>query len=422
MVTAAGRRSGKTEVHKRLGVLLACRDLRPDSRTFFCAPTAPQARKIYWEDVKDLVPPQLVRSINETRLEITLIWGGQIIVAGLDAPSRIEGGNLDRIFLDEFADMRPHVWPRHVLPALGTTGRAGRAWIYGVPEGRNHFYGLAKEAQDPRNKDWRYYHWRSEEVLLPEDLQVFKDTLDPLTYEQEFGASFLNFEGRVYNAFDWSVNAIERLSYDPALPLIFCFDFNAAPGSAVVCQEQLYTGNRPEVAPVFTAVIGEVNVPQNSDTRVVCNRLLQDWGHHAGKVTVYGDASGGAEGSAKVEGSDWDLIAGPEGVLSRHFGTRFHMKVPKANPKIRPRVNSVNGRLLTMSGHARMLVDPEAAPKTCECLDGVTFLPGGSAFEIDKKGSEAAGLTHWSDALGYYIHFEFPTPSTGHDAGVMSAR
>jgi hypothetical protein len=32
----------------------------------------------------------------------------------------------------------------------------------------------------------------------------------------------------------------------------------------------------------------------------------------------------------------------------------------------------------------------------------------GGSGEIDKRGSEAKGLTHLTDAIGYYIHEMFP--------------
>ena len=270
-----------------------------------------------------------------------------------------------------------------------------------MPEGRNHFYKKFQHAQGP-DPEWEAFTWKSEEILTPAQIGRYKQALDPLSYQQEFEASFLNFEGRAYYAFDWNYHALERLEYDPRLPLIICFDFNVEPGIAVVCQEQAYKGLRREVAPTITAVIGEVWVERNSNTEIVCRRLIQDWGGHKGPVRVYGDASGGARGTAKVQGSDWDLISGKDGLLRRHFKSRLSEHVPAGNPAVKARVNAVNRRLLTADQKIHMLIDPARAPHVCDDLDGVTLLKGGS-FEIDKKGGEAAGLTHLSDALGYYI-------------------
>jgi hypothetical protein len=97
-----------------------------------------------------------------------------------------------------------------------------------------------------------------------------------------------------------------RALYDPRHPLIICLDFNVAPGVAAIAQEMrlVTTAPRPVVA---TCVIGEVWIENNSNTPAVCRKILTDWKDHQGRVEVYGDATGGARGTAQVSGSDWDL-------------------------------------------------------------------------------------------------------------------
>lgn len=407
-VVVAGRRSGKDEVGtKRGGILQAVTDTRyQDGRTAFCAPTQDQAKDIFWDDLKLMTPDWAVRDVRESYPQtITLKTGYRMEVRGLDKPARIEGKPLDDIRVTEVDDLKGlWVFDAHILPALGTTGRPGTGTFVGVPEGKTILWELRKRAlKDP---EWAYFEWLSEDVLLPEELDFFRRTMDPDTFDREFRASFRNYEGRAYYPFDWAVHAVERLAYDPTLPLVICFDFNVAPGVAVVLQEQAYRGRRPEIWPTITAVIGEVHIPNNSTTEAVCRKLVEDWGQHAGPVYCYGDASGGARGSAKVAGSDWEIIGGSGGVLRRHFGARLSLRVQAQNPPVKARVNAVNRRLQTADGKVRILFDPDLAPHVCECLDGVLLLKGG-AFEIDKRKCEAAGLTHWSDALGYYLHAKF---------------
>jgi hypothetical protein len=105
---------------------------------------------------------------------------------------------------------------------------------------------------------------------------------------------------------------------------VFCFDFNVEPGVAVVCQEMKLPNKR-----IGTAAIGEVYIPRNSNTESVCKKLINDWREHRGYIYVYGDATGGARGSAKTEGSDWDIV---KRTLRSHYGDRVIMKVPKHNP------------------------------------------------------------------------------------------
>jgi hypothetical protein len=180
--------------------------------------------------------------------------------------------------------------------------------------------------------------------------------------------------------------------------LDFSFDFNVAPGVACVSQEMDLPNDE-----WGTGVIGEVWIPNNSNTPAVCRRLIKDWGEHHGPITVYGDATGGARGTAKVAGSDWDLV---KRELRAHFGDRLRFRVPHQNPAERARVNALNSRLQATDGTIRLMVDPKHAPHVVKDLDGVRVLEGGSG-ELEKKpGSE---LTHISDALGYRVVREFPT-------------
>lgn len=117
-------------------------------------------------------------------------------------------------------------------------------------------------------------------------------------------------------------------------------------------------------------------------------------------MICYGDATGGSRGSAKVAGSDWDLIRAE----FRGSGLNVNYDVPSANPPERARVNAVNTRLKSATGEIRLMVDKQAAPNVVRDLEGVVLLKGGSG-EIDKKATPE--LTHISDALGYYIHRRF---------------
>src|SRR5690606_13519334 len=147
---------------------------------------------------------------------------------------------------------------------------------------------------------------------------------------------------------------------------------------------------------------GEVYIPRNSNTPAVCRKLAEDWKDHRGHVFCYGDATGGARGSAKVDGSDWDLV---KRELLPAFTGRLYFRVPESNPAERVRVNAVNTRFKAGDGTVRMMVDPSRCPHLVKDFEGVRTLEGGSG-EIDKKADPA--LTHISDAAGYYVAKDFP--------------
>ena len=403
-IVPAGRRSGKSELGKRRLVWNALNfHEHPDGWFVAAAPTHWQARRIFWSDLKRLVPKSLqMGRPSESELVIKLYNGVRIQVLGMDAPERIEGPALDWYLGDEYGNSKKSLWDEHVRPALSTPGRLGRADLIGVPEGRNHYYDLSDHARRDESGEWGYWHWLSEDILDPGEIAAAKRDLDSLTYDQEYCGNFVSFEGRVYYDFFESTHTDKSIRYRPGLDLIFCFDFNAEPGVAVVCQEQEYEGKRQDVSQFITAVIGEVHIPRNSNTVRVCKKLVEDWKSHEGRVRIFGDATGGAKGSASVQGSDWDLV---RSAFRGQFRGDVIFAVPNSNPRERVRVNAVNTRIKSADGKIHLLVDHKKAPNTVKDLMGVTSIKGG-AFEIDKKTNKQ--LTHPTDALGYYVSRQFP--------------
>lgn len=408
-----GRRSGKTEIAKRRRVRRAVfADPRwPDWKAFCAAPTQDQAKRIFWNDIKAMIPAALrpvYRDSNPPMVEFDNLVGGrsQIWIIGLDKPARIEGSPWNDCVIDEFGNVKPEAWGANIRPAL--SDRRGTADLTGVPEGRNHYYELYKRAKENISGEWAAFHWKSADILPAHEIAAARAELDELTFRQEYEADFLNFTGRAYYAYDEKIHDAE-LTYNADQPLIVCLDFNVAPGIAVIAQEQALPTPLAEKAkrhgdppPTGTGIIGEVWIKQNSNSLLVAKKILTDWGQHRGRVEVFGDATGGARGSAKVQGSDWDLV---KSVLNPHFGTRVSYHVKTHNPAERARVNAVNSRLLSADGVVRMMVDHRQAPHLKTDLEGVRLIEGGSG-EIDKDADPE--LTHPSDALGYYVERRFP--------------
>jgi len=398
-VVPAGRRSGKTEFAKRIGIRKALGPQKFENAWYvFAAPTHQQAKRIYWDDLKQMVPPRLrLGHPRESGMLIKLYNGAKIQVLGLDKPYRIEGPPLDWICLDEYGNMKESVWKDHVRPAL--SDRLGQAMFIGVPEGRNHYWNTYKFAQVESNATWEAFSWVSADILPSGEIEAARKELDPRSFEQEYEASFLNFEGRVYYTFDPAIHASKRLSYNPKLDLIFMFDFNVSPGVAAVGQEQYY---RDELC---TMILDEVWIPNNSNTEMVCKELIKRWGHHKLNALAYGDPTGGNRGSAKLSGSDWDII---KTHLRGHFKGRYSERVPRHAGPEGSRINAVNRRILSADQTVRLFVN-----RDCERIimdfEGVTYKAG--IKEIDKSSSPM--LTHISDAIGYYVAHRFPIVGSG---------
>jgi hypothetical protein len=341
-----------------------------------------------------MIPPELMaKKPNISKSEIYLINGATIVVAGLDQPARVEGAPIDGLLADETDDIKRSAWEEHIDPMF--IDRGAWAMYTGVPNGLAYLYDVSKNALKFPD-EWDFFTWKSAEVMKPDEVRKFKERMDPRSFAQEFEASFENFTGRVYYAFTRD-NYKHELMYNPSKPLIFCFDYNVSPGIAVVCQEQQLPGQFEEVLhngvwlkqPVVgTGVIGEVWIPQNSNTLIVCQRLYNDWKQHKGEIICYGDAAGGNKTASAVSGSDWDLIKAF--FKNTEFANRISYKYPRANPPIKKRINSMNSRFCSVTSIRRMMVDAVAAPKLIEDLEQLSLLEGGSG-EIDEKKNKMIG-------------------------------
>ncbi len=320
---------------------------------------------------------------HEGDLKITLITGTTIQLVGLDKPFRLEGREfIDEVMIDEYAQTKADAWKLSLRPALSTIGREGRAVFIGKPLGRNHWYDMCQSARHKRG--WVHLSWPSSDIISAEEIEEARNDLDELSFRQEYGAEFVSFSGRAYYKFNIKKH-VKPTIYDPEMTLDVCFDFNVDPGVAVIVQ----THNGLDY------VLGEVHIPRNSNTELVSRKVATDWGSHKGNVRYFGDATGGNRGSAKLQGSDWDIV---REVLSPVFGARLRNKVPRGNPSERARVNAVNARFETASGVRRCFIDPQKCPNLIKDLEGVVVVSGGSG-EIDKKADKR--LTHLTDAFGY---------------------
>jgi hypothetical protein len=364
---------------------------------FFCAPTYRQAKAVAWVPLKEkLIAHRWVAKVNEQDLTVTLKNGSTISVRGTDNFDSLRGVGLHFLVMDEFSDCHPDAWERVLRPTLSDTG--GHALFLGTPRGRNHLYNLYMKGQDPDEPNWQSWQFTTIEGgnVPPEEIEEARKNLSEDVFKAEYLADFITFAGRAYWPFDARTHCAP-LVYRRAAPLCISFDYNIEPGCCVISQEQVLPNGE-----LGTGVIGEVWIPRNSSTPAVCRKIIQDWGEHPGPVHIYSDATGGARGSARVMGSDIDLV---KNELRPVFRDRIQFRIPAANPPERVRVNALNSRLKSAEGTIRLMVDPVKAPHVVRDLEGVQLLEGGSG-EIDKKADPM--LTHIADALGYYVVREFP--------------
>ena len=211
------------------------------------------------------------------------LWNGafQVHAKSAQYPSTLVGEGLSGVIMCEAAKMKQAVWVKYIRPTLADFN--GWSLHTSTPEGKNHFYDLWKMGRDPANPDWasfrmpswvnpyvyktptrlhdvkelqllmmRYDSGQSVEEIIQNaggrydssmdadhylrairdgvDLQVDNEIIDLMAstsvsaFNQEIGADFTDFVGRVFKDFDEEIH-VGDLPYNPNWQTFACVDY-----------------------------------------------------------------------------------------------------------------------------------------------------------------------------------------------------
>lgn len=385
----AGRRSGKTERGKRF---LVKRANKVVGQYFAAAPTNPQAKKIFWQDLLDLsLSCTHTKQPNISEQIIYMNNGSELHVFGLDKPQRIEGIPWTGGLIDEFADTKDGAWEANIYPALNTVNPTrpdyeAWCWLLGVPDGLNHYYDLCQKALTGASTEYEVFHWMTEEIF-PEMAAKAKRIMSEKQYNQEFRAAFETAGGRIYENYGKHNETDEKIL--PHEQLMWMHDQNFTPLSSAIGVrrggDKLY---------LLDEIVLESAISKQSALEFVEKYKDQKNKH----VLIYGDPAGKA-GEKHGHASDYTDI---EGVLKSH-GWQYTRKVKPAHPAIKDRQNAVRTKILTASGESTLFVNPLTAPWCHKGLATVQ-LQAGSTFQEDQKNK----YQHITTAIGYCIDYEWP--------------
>jgi hypothetical protein len=385
----AGRRSGKTERFKRFLVKQANKVV---GQYFAAAPTNPQAKKIFWQDLLDLsLSSTHTRAPNISEQIIYMNNGSELHVFGLDKPQRIEGIPWKGGGIDEIADTKEGGWESNIYPALNTVNPMypdyqAWCWLLGVPDGLNHYYDLCQKALSGVSDEYEVFHWMTEEVF-PDMAARAKQVMSEKQYNQEFRASFETAGGRIYEGYGKHNETDEAIL--PHEQLMWMHDQNYTPLSSAVGVRR--NGN-------CLYLLDEI-VLESAISKQSALEFVEKFKDHRNKhVLIYGDPAGRA-GEKHGHASDYTDI---EDVLKSN-GWTYTRKVKPAHPAIKDRQNALRTKIQTASGAVTLFVNPKTAPWCHKGLATVQ-LQTGSTFQEDQKNK----YQHITTAIGYCVDYEWP--------------
>lgn len=162
-------------------------------------------------------------------LQVSL-WGGAFLLKGMSAkhPEHLVGEGLHGVIMAEAAKMKERIWTQMIMPTLADFH--GWAKFNSTPEGKNWFYRMFMKgvAKDPGWASFRFPSWFNTAIFpLGYDdpmIQQMKRDLPEEMFNQEVGADFSEYVGRVFKDWDdeWHVR---RVQYNPDLPVYVAADY-----------------------------------------------------------------------------------------------------------------------------------------------------------------------------------------------------
>jgi hypothetical protein len=230
LVLNCGRRSGKS-TYSAIRIIQYAMD-NPRVVVYYVSPSYKQSKAIMWQILRDTIPGQVIRSTNETELNIELINGSRIELKGADAePDRLRGVRIDFLVCDEVSSFRnwDTVWNKVLRPTL--IDSKGSAIFISTPQGFNFWYDLYSIKDD----EYRSYTFTTydNEFIDPIEIDKIKAELDEDTFRQEILAEFTQVSGVVYKEWNFNTNFVD-LEYEPSLPLHITIDFGVNDPTAIL--------------------------------------------------------------------------------------------------------------------------------------------------------------------------------------------
>lgn len=390
----AGRRFGKTflmmEELRRAVRLAVERDIDTDNEIWYGAPTLKQGEKNFWKRALRAVPDDWIAHVNNAKLVITFRSGHVFRLVGLDNFDDLRGSGLFFAMIDEFADVKPEAWTEVIRPMLSTCN--GHALRIGTPKGYNHFYdhwvkGQPGDGRDPEHMSWKYTTLEGGNVPQSEIEAAMRD-LDARTFRQEYMASWENYGGNIYYAFE-RANNIKAYEYKPDRPIHVGLDFNIDPMTAHLYQEEVIGGR------IHSFQFDEIHI-ESSNTHEIGNEISHRYGRldFSGDtglkhITVYPDPAGAGRRTAAHGKTDISIL--------REMG--FSVYAMSNHPLVRDRINFVNGKYNSADGVRTLFIHPKCK-RSIEAAEKQVYKKGTS--EPDKGVYD-----HDNDATGYYVYTRF---------------
>lgn len=199
------RRSGKDKTS--FGAVVPKKAFQRVGTYFYILPTYSQAKKVIWDGIDkdgfrfiDHIPQEIIKSRNETDMQIELINGSVIQLIGADNIDRVVGTNPVGVVFSEYSLMKPNVW-EFIRPILAENG--GWALFIFTPRGMNHAWKLLQVAlANPVEWFVSVLGVEDTKAIPKEVLEQERKEMPQVLYDQEYNVKFIEGASAVFKGVD----------------------------------------------------------------------------------------------------------------------------------------------------------------------------------------------------------------------------
>ncbi len=224
-VMVCGRRFGKTTASAMEATFYAS---QPNMRIWLVGLSYDKADLMFREIWQKMVIGRAndIDRASEKERYIRFKWGTVVEAKSADNPDSLVGEGLDLLIIDEAAKVKRKIWDMYLSPTL--SDRKGKGIFITTPEGFNWIYDLYLLGQEDElweshqapswDNHFAFPNGKSDQFLLER-----KRNMDREVYDQEYGAKFTSFAGRVY-PFERELD-VGNYPYNPNFPTFCSIDF-----------------------------------------------------------------------------------------------------------------------------------------------------------------------------------------------------
>ena len=384
-----GRRFGKTTASAMEATYYAS---QPNRKIWLVGLSYDKADLMFREVWQKMVighANDIIRASEKERI-IKFKWGTTVEAKSADNPDSLVGEGLDLLIIDEAAKVKRKVWDMYLSPTL--SDRKGKAIFITTPEGFNWVYDLyllGKEDdlweshQAPSwDNHFAFPEGKKDQFLLERRRNMAKEV-----YEQEYGAKFTSFAGRVY-PFERDLD-VGNYPYNPNLPTFCSVDFGYR--MPAVGWFQIHRVGGIWHINMIDELIHKTNVKTDTLAEILLSKKYN-------VARYYGDPAGmqaqGQSGLGDIE-------------ILRRKGIQVHTKRDKVSRSIASGISHVRGFVENAAGERFFHIN-EKCTQIMKDLENYRYPEPKEGSDLKPEPVKDGYHDHGCDMIRYFFINQFP--------------